>query len=147
VWRGDRERDRERGLDHVLSDEQPAEVEVATGGRGVEWRPQLTVTRVHIGAVVQQQLHHLALTVYTTLHTQAHSASYPQWQWREAATTSHCVHTGSVLRQQPGIFPVYTSLQTDNHTSNPPLLSFFTGRMPFLQPNQQRQSTEGKRNV
>ena len=38
---------------------------------------------------------------------------------------------------------VCTSLQTDNHASNPPL-SFFTGRMPFLPPNQQRQSTEGK---
>jgi len=38
---------------------------------------------------------------------------------------------------------VYTSLQTDNHASTPPL-SFFTGRMPFLPPNQQRQSTEGK---
>jgi len=37
---------------------------------------------------------------------------------------------------------VYTSLQTDNHTSTPPL-SFFTDRMPFLPPNQQRQSTEG----
>ena len=37
---------------------------------------------------------------------------------------------------------VCTSLQTDNHASTPPL-SFFTGRMPFLQPNQQRQSTEG----
>jgi len=35
-------------------------------------------------------------------------------------------------------------LQTDNHTSTPPL--FFTGRMPFLPPNQQRQSTEGKIN-
>jgi len=34
-----------------------------------------------------------------------------------------------------------TSLQTDSHTSTPPL-SFFTGRMPFLPPNQQRQSTE-----
>ena len=33
-----------------------------------------------------------------------------------------------------------TSLQTDNHASTPPL-SFFTGRMPFLPPNQQRQST------
>jgi len=34
-------------------------------------------------------------------------------------------------------------LATDNHasTSTP---SFFTGRMPFLPPNQQRQSTEGK---
>jgi len=29
-----------------------------------------------------------------------------------------------------------TSLQTDNHASTPPL-SFFTGRMPFLPPNQQ----------
>jgi len=38
---------------------------------------------------------------------------------------------------------VCTSLQTDNHASTPPL-SFFTGRMPFLPPNQQRQSTEGK---
>jgi len=36
-----------------------------------------------------------------------------------------------------------TSLQTDNHANTPPL-SFFTGRMPFLPPNQQRQSTEGK---
>jgi len=37
------------------------------------------------------------------------------------------------------------SLQTDNHASTPPL-SFFTGQMPFLPPNQQRQSTEGTRN-
>jgi len=37
---------------------------------------------------------------------------------------------------------VCTSLQTDNHASTPPI-SFFTGRMPFLPPNQQRQSTEG----
>ena len=36
---------------------------------------------------------------------------------------------------------VCTSLQTDNHASTPPL-SFFTGRMPFLLPNQQSQSTE-----
>jgi len=38
---------------------------------------------------------------------------------------------------------VCTLLQTDNHTSIPPLC-FFTGLMPFLPPNQQRQSTEGK---
>jgi len=37
---------------------------------------------------------------------------------------------------------VCTLLRTDNHASTPPL-SFFTGRMPFLPPNQQRQSTEG----
>jgi len=35
---------------------------------------------------------------------------------------------------------VCTSLQTDNHASTPPL-SFFTSQMPFLQPNQQRQTT------
>jgi len=37
---------------------------------------------------------------------------------------------------------VCTLLQTDNHASTPPL-EFFTGRMLFLPPNQQRQSTEG----
>jgi len=48
-----------------------------------------------------------------------------EWQWH-----------------QLGLMQVCTSLQTDNHTSTPPL-SFFTGRMPFLPPNQQHQSTEG----
>ena len=47
-----------------------------------------------------------------------------EWQWH-----------------QLGYMQVCTSLQTDNHISTPPL-SFFTGRMPFLSPNQQRQSTE-----
>jgi len=37
---------------------------------------------------------------------------------------------------------VCTSLRTENHASTPPL-SFFTGRMPFLPPNQQHHSTEG----
>jgi len=41
-----------------------------------------------------------------------------------------------------GHMQVCTSLQTDNHTSIHH--SVFTGRMPFLPPNQQRQSTEGK---
>jgi len=36
---------------------------------------------------------------------------------------------------------VCTLLQTDNHTSTHH--SVFTGRMPFLSPKQQRQSTEG----
>jgi len=43
---------------------------------------------------------------------------------------------------QLGRMQVCTSLQTNNHASTPSL-SFFTGRMPFLPPNQQRQSTEG----
>jgi len=48
-----------------------------------------------------------------------------EWQWH-----------------QLGHMQVCTSLQADNHASTPPL-KFFTGRMPFLSPNQQRQSTEG----
>jgi len=36
---------------------------------------------------------------------------------------------------QLGHMQVCTSLQTDNHASTTPL-SFFTGRMPFLPPNQ-----------
>ena len=43
-------------------------------------------------------------------------------------------------RHQLGHMQVCISLQTDNHASTPPL-SFFTGRMPFLPPKQQRQST------
>jgi len=42
-----------------------------------------------------------------------------------------------------GHMQVCTSHQTDNH-ANTPTAQFFTGRMPFLPPNQQRQSTEGK---
>ena len=48
-----------------------------------------------------------------------------EWQWH-----------------QLGHMQVCALLQTDNHASTP-ALSFFTGRMPFLPPNQQRQSTEG----
>ena len=47
---------------------------------------------------------------------------------------------------QLGHMQVCTSLQTDNHASTPPIM-FFTGRVPFLAPNQQRQSTEGTRSA
>jgi len=45
-----------------------------------------------------------------------------EWQWH-----------------QLGRMQVCTSLQTDNHATT----QFFTGRMPFMPPNQQCQSTEG----
>jgi len=48
-----------------------------------------------------------------------------EWQWHQLGYMQVCI-----------------SLQTDNHASTPPL-QFFTARMPFLLPNQQRQSTEG----
>jgi len=52
-----------------------------------------------------------------------------EWQW-----------------QQLGHMQVCTLLQTDNHAYHPTTL-FFTGRMPFLPPNQQRQSTEGNQST
>jgi len=42
-----------------------------------------------------------------------------EWQWHQLGHMQVCI-----------------SLQTDNHASTPPLESFFTGRMPFLLPNQ-----------
>ena len=48
-----------------------------------------------------------------------------EWQWHQLGHVQVC-----------------TSLQTDNLASTPPV-SFFTGRMPFLPPNQQCQSTGG----
>jgi len=48
-----------------------------------------------------------------------------EWQWHQLSHMQVCI-----------------SLKTDNHASTS-LLKFFTGRMPFLPPNQQRQSTEG----
>jgi len=50
-----------------------------------------------------------------------------EWQWH-----------------QLGHMQVCTSLQTDKPRQHP-TTQFSTGRMPFLPPNQQRQSTEGKR--
>jgi len=46
-----------------------------------------------------------------------------EWQWHQLSHMQVCI-----------------SLQTDNHASTAPI---FTGQMPFLTPNQQRQSTEG----
>jgi len=50
-----------------------------------------------------------------------------EWQWHQL---------GHMMQ-------VCTLFQTDNHTSTSVTTQFFTGRMPFLPPNQQRHSTEG----
>jgi len=47
-----------------------------------------------------------------------------EWQWHQLDRMQVC-----------------TLLQADKHANTPPL-SFITGRMPFLSPNQQCQSTE-----
>ena len=52
-------------------------------------------------------------------------ARMSEWQWHQLGNMQVC-----------------TSLQTENHACTPPL-KVFRGRMPFLPPKQQRQSTEG----
>jgi len=47
---------------------------------------------------------------------------------------------------QLGHMQVSTSLQADNHASTTPL-RFFTAQMPFLPPNQPRQSTDASLEV
>ena len=72
-------------------------------------------------------------------HTQTHTFNGPL----SGTTRVSRYQKGEWQWNQLGRMQVCTSLQTDNHASTP-LLSFFTDRMPFLPPNQQRQSTEGK---
>jgi len=52
-------------------------------------------------------------------------ATDSEWQWHQLGRMQVCI-----------------SLQRENHASTRTTQSF-TGRMPFLPPNQQRQSTEG----
>jgi len=109
------------------------------------------------------------VTVYSSLQPHHHGNSHAMWDHSvlPATNTHTCLtalflglpglastrkvkpiwislklETGEWQWHQLGHMQVCTSLQTDNHASTPPL-SFFTGRMPFLPPNQQRLSTEG----
>ena len=89
------------------------------------------------------------------IHTHAHNCStalldtvcdYPGELAPEGKTkkVKQCRFTGARDSEwqwhQLGHMQICTLTQTDNHASTPPL-SFFTGRMPFLPPNQQCQST------
>jgi len=62
-------------------------------------------------------------------------------QYQKGKTNPDFTEARDSQWHQLGHMQVCTSLHTDNHASTPPL-SFFTGRMPFLPPNLQRQSTE-----
>jgi len=64
-------------------------------------------------------------------------------QYQKGKTNSDFTETRNSKWQwhQLGHMQIYTSPQTDNHASTHH--SVFIGRMPFLPPNQQRQSTEG----
>ena len=90
------------------------------------------------------------ITRLTEIHTYIHTFDGPfsgttrVSRYQKGKTNLHITEATDSEWQwhQLGYMQVCTSLQTDNHTSTPPL-SFFTGRMPFLPPNQQCQSTEG----
>jgi len=64
-------------------------------------------------------------------------------QYQKGKTNLDCTEARDIEWQwhQLGHLQVCISLQTDNHASNP-ITQFFAGRMPFMPPNLQRQSTE-----
>ena len=89
------------------------------------------------------------MIVYTHTHTHPFNGPFSGTtqvsQYQTGKTNLDLTEARDSERQwhQLGRMQVCTLLQTGNHTSTSPL-SFFTGRMPFLLPNQQRQSTEGQ---
>ena len=101
-----------------------------------------------------QQLLHCCrncLACYTHTHTHTHPFNGPLSgttqvsQYQKGKTNLDFTEArDSEWQWNPlGHMQLCTSLRTDNHARTPPL-SFLTGRMPFMPPNQQRQSTEGK---
>jgi len=96
---------------------------------------------------------HIA-TSYLDSHTQTHMHTHPfnghlsgttRVSWYQKGKNNLDFTEARVNERQwhqPGHMQICTLLQTNNQTSTPPL-SFFTGRMPFLPPNQQCQSTGG----
>ena len=83
---------------------------------------------------------HSSSLYYTHTHLTALCPGLPRWAGTNLDFTE--ARDSEWQWHQLGHMQVCTSLQTDNHASTPPLC-FFTGRMPFLPRNQQRQSTEG----
>ena len=102
--------------------------------------------------VVLPAIIHSPLHSVPKQHTHVHPLNGPfsettwvSW-YQKGKTNLYFTEARDSERQwyQLGHMQVCTSLQTDNHASTS-LLKFFTGRMPFLLPNQQCQSTEGIR--
>jgi len=93
------------------------------------------------------QLYRLLLDIHTYTHPFNGPLSGITWVSRYQKGNTNLDFTEARVSKwqwhQLGHMQVCTSLQTDNHASTPP--QFFTGRMPFQPPNQQRQSTEGNR--
>jgi len=80
---------------------------------------------------------------HTHTHLMTLCPGLPRWAGTTKVKTIWILLKQEWQWHQLGHMHICTSLQTGNHASTSQL-SFFTGRMPFLPPNQQRQSTEGK---
>jgi len=85
----------------------------------------------------------------TNTHTHTFNGPFPRQTWvsqyqkRKTYLDFTEARDSEWQLHQLGLMQVCISIQTNNHASTPQLSSS-TGRMPFLPPNQQRQSTEGK---
>jgi len=105
------------------------------------------ITRIgwKVSTLIVQQAVQTPPHTHTNTHTHTFSGTTRVSRYQKGKTNLDFTEVRDSEWQwhQLGHMQVCTSLQTDNHASTPPL-SFFTGRMPFLQPNQQRQSTGGK---
>jgi len=104
------------------------------------------VTLMHsalVSVLPALQLHHAAISC-TPTHLTALFQGLPRW-----ASTRKVKPIWILLEQQTvsgsGIsWAICKSAPRSRQITTPaPYHSFFTGRMPFMQPNQQRQSTEG----
>jgi len=85
------------------------------------------------------------VTASSHTHTHTFFRDYPGEPVPEGKTNLDFTEARDSERQwhQLGHMQGCISLQTDNHASTPQL-KFFTGRMSFMPPNQQCQSTDGK---
>jgi len=95
------------------------------------WLPQLSMTHTHARARAHAHTHTFNGPLSRTTRASRYQKGKTNLDFTEARNSKWLGH-----------MQVCTSLQTDNHASTPPL-SFFTGWIPFLPPNQQCQSTEG----
>jgi len=102
-------------------------------------------TNTHTDRQTQRQVQDFEILLYTHPFNGPFSGTTQVGRYQKGKTNLDFTEARDSEWQwhQLGRMQVCTSLQTDNHASTSPL-SFFTGRMPFLPPNQQRQSTEGK---
>ena len=107
-------------------------------------RPEIVVAGHRVAGIVGEER-------LSTPHHFRHPVQVRRWRQEVLYVTRTHAHTHPLNGQardsewqwhQLGHMQVCTSLQTNNHTRTH-RAQFFTGRMPFLPPNQQRQSTEG----